>query len=95
MYDTHFPPPPWPWLVAGAAKPAPQYARPPLCPTAAARRESVVAYLRAHPWATPVAVAHAVRIDANKARSHLNALVRAGVAERIGGGRYAVRGGER
>lgn len=93
MYDAHFPAPPWPWLVAPPARPAAQYARAPLNAVAEARRERVTAFLRAHPWATPTTVARAVGLDANKARSHLDALVRTGVAEMIGGGRYALVGG--
>ena len=93
MYDTHHPLPPWPWLVASAARPAPQYARAALQPIAAARRERIVTALRGLPWGTATSLGRALHMDPATVHGHLRALVRAGVCERLGDGRYALAGG--
>jgi len=93
MYDLHHPMPPWPWLVASAAKPAPRYAKAALRPVAAMRRERILAALRKLPWGTGRTIGRELHLDTATVRGHLRALVRAGVAEAVGGGRFAVAGG--
>lgn len=91
MYDTHFPTPPWPWLVAGAApRREPLYARSPLAPATVAARESIYRILRERPWATALVLSGELRMPAPAVQRHLRSMVRDRAVERIGGGRYAV-----